>query len=344
MFYYIILYVVVLYILRYVIFYTIDALGCLSVPKATFRSGFGWFCLLRIEVPESNVRHWQPQPAEPLRPSAGWDSITTVLLDKDRMGLNPICVAWQEQPGTQSDVCCLTRTWWGSIGCVLLDNNIMGLNRVCVAWQELDGGTWMATVLVTGWRCRTGPHSLCSNPRAWVRVGASSAQSFTESRTQSWGTIFASTHTRLPACHDCRAMIAGLCQWNRLKLIREIQKRFWCILFPHVAYWLLAPLFCLHCLCWSMNELEVSPNEVEVAPTGMIREQMEDDILGSNGASAWLSTKTSATGRVGQPSSSKRKRKGCWTRSWFEHGGPSLSPRRKASCLASSHFEHRSSH
>lgn len=129
-----------------------------------------------------------------------------------------------------------------------------------------------------------------------------------------------------------------------IKLIREIQKRFWCIHFPHIAYWLLAPLFCLHCLCWSMNELEVSPNEVGVAPTGMIREQMEDDILGSNGASAWLSTKTSATGRVGQPSSSKRKGKGCWTRSWFEHGGPSLSPRRKASCLAFSHFEHRSSH
>ena len=74
--------------------------------EATFRSGFGWFCLLRIEVPESNVRHGSPSQRS-----------HSVL----------------QQDGTQSQLCCLTRTGWDSILFVLLDKNSLGLNRMCVA-------------------------------------------------------------------------------------------------------------------------------------------------------------------------------------------------------------------
>ena len=38
-----------------------------------------------------------------------------------------------QQDGTQSQLCCLTRTGWDSILYVLLDKNSLGLNRMCVA-------------------------------------------------------------------------------------------------------------------------------------------------------------------------------------------------------------------
>jgi hypothetical protein len=149
MFYYI-LYVIILYIyiLRYVIFYTIDALGCLSVPKlrsAVVSAGFACF-----------VSKFQKATLGMAAPASG------ATPSFSRMGLNHNCAAWQGQDGTQSYLCCLTRTAWDSIGCVLLDKNMMGLNRMCVAWQQHYGAqSGVCCLTRTGWGHLNG-HGACN--------------------------------------------------------------------------------------------------------------------------------------------------------------------------------------